>query len=256
MPAQLPPGAYEDELAFQNFESKYAPGGNCAGISHLTAYLFNKGTIPAMGSYGDISWNLSVDTENETLSNPGLADYKSRDFIDKNSGRNNNYIEQGLTAGEEEFVKMIGAFWKESNDRVKLNDYVMTNRRTNDWSLAEKMTDYLDQGKILCVGMLFNNGTGHEVNLYDYYYIENGELIFRLYDSNIPQNYREGYVLNCDGACYLQCKKVIRPDGSEAFTYIYWPIEGNAGYLATSDSFLMEVNSIVVTDEEWNVFND
>jgi len=247
---------YEDELAFQNFESKYAPGGNCAGISHLTAYLFNKGTIPSMGSYGDISWNLSVDTENETLSNPGLADYKSRDFIDKNSGRNNNYIEQGLTAGEEEFVKMIGAFWKESNDRVKLNDYVMTNGRTNDWSLAEKMTDYLDQGKILCVGMLFNNGTGHEVNLYDYYYIENGELIFRLYDSNIPQNYREGYVLNCDGACYLQCKKVIRPDGSEAFTYIYWPIEGNAGYLATSDSFLMEVNSIVVTDEEWNVFND
>lgn len=247
---------YEDELSFQNFESKYAPGGNCAGISHLTAYLFNKGTIPTAGTYGDISWNLNVDAENETLSNPGLSDYKSRDFVDRNSGRNNNYIEEGLTAGEEEFVKMIGAFWKESNDRVKLNDYVMTDGRTNDWSLAEKMTNYLDQGKILCVGMLFNNGTGHEVNLYDYYYIENGELIFRLYDSNIPQNYREGYVLNCDGACYLQCKKVIRPDGSESFTYIYWPIEGNAGYLATSDSFLMEVNSIVVTDEEWNVFND
>ena len=72
---------------------------------------------------------------------------------------------------------MIGAFWKESNDRVKLNDYVMTDGRTNDWSLAEKMTDYLDQGKILCVGMLFNNGTGHEVNLYDYYYIENGDFV-------------------------------------------------------------------------------
>lgn len=245
-----------DELPFQNFETEYAPGGNCAGISHLTAYLFNTGSIPTSGSYKDINWDLSGDIENETLSNPGLSDYKTSDFIDERSGRNDNYIKDGLTTGEEEFVKMIGAFWKESNDKVKLKDYVMTDGRTNDWSLAEKMTEYLDQGKILCVGLLLNNGGGHEVNIYDYYYTDTEELIFRVYDSNIPQDYREGFVLNCDDACYLQCKKVNRPDGTESFTYTYLPIEGNDEYLATSDSFLMEVNSIVVTDEEWNVFND
>ena len=58
---------YTDELPFQNFESEYAKGGNCAGISHLTAYLFNTGSAPASGSYGNITWNLGVDSENLTL---------------------------------------------------------------------------------------------------------------------------------------------------------------------------------------------
>lgn len=248
--------SYVDELPFQNFESQYGTGGNCAGISHLTAYLFNTGSFPTSGSYNDISWNLSIDEENATLSDIGLYDYKSRDFVDENSGKNDNYIGDGLTAGEQEFVKMIGAYWMESNDRANLNDYVMVNGQTNDWSLAEKMTDYLDQGKILCVGMLFKSGMGHEVNLYDYYYTEAGELIFRVYDSNIPQNNRDGFELNCDGACYLQCKEIIRPDGTSSFTYLYWPIKGNIGYMASSNKNLMNVNSIVVTDENWNIFND
>ena len=247
---------YVDELPFQNFESEYGTGGNCAGISHLTAYLFNTGSFPTSGTYGDISWDLNIDEENTTLSDLGLYDYKSREFVDENSGNNDNHIGEGLSAGEQEFVKMIGAYWKESNDKAKLNDYVMVDGQTNDWSLAEKMTGYLDKGKILCVGMLFKSGMGHEVNLYDYYYTEAGELIFRVYDSNIPQNNRDGYELNCDGACYLQCKEIIRPDGTSSFTYLYWPIKGNIGYMASSNKNLMNVNSIVVTDENWNIFNE
>jgi hypothetical protein len=248
---------YEDELPFQNFESEYANGGNCAGISHFTAYLFNTGSFPSSGSYGGISWNLTVDPDNATLMDSGLYDYKSRSFVDDNSGKNNNYLGDGLSDGEVEFVKMIGAYWMESNDKAGLNAYIISSRQSYyDWSLAEKMMDYLNQGKILCVGMMFNDGTGHEVNLYDYYYTDAGELIFRVYDSNIPQNSREGYELNCDGACYLQCKEVIRPDGVSSFVYLYWPINGNYGYLAASAYCLMEYNAFVVTDENWNIFNE
>jgi hypothetical protein len=186
----------------------------------------------------------------------GLYDYKTRSFIDDNSDKYSNYISEGLSDGETEFVKMIGAYWAESNDKVSLNEYMISSEQHYDWSLAEKMTDYLDQGKILCVGLVFRDGTGHEINLYDYYYTEAGELIFRVYDSNIPQNSRDGYELNCDGACYLQCKKIINPDGTASFAYLYWPIQGNYDYLATSSRSLMEYNSLVVTDENWNVFND
>jgi len=249
---------YTDELPFQNFESEYAKGGNCAGISHLTAYLFNTGSAPASGSYGNITWNLGVDSENLTLTDRGLEDYKSRTFVDEHLGMNDNYLGDGLTAGEQEFVKMIGAYWKEANDKIKLNEYAMSNENGEkwDWSVAEQMTNYLDQGKIICASMLFRNGTGHEVNLYDYYYLENddSELLFRVYDSNIPQNMRDGYVLNCDGACYLQCKRLTRPDGTESFSYLYYPIEGNLDYVASSSKTLQPVGSFVATDENWNVF--
>lgn len=246
---------YVDELPFQNFESLYAPGGNCAGISHLTAYLFNTGSMPATGSYNNISWDLTTDEENTTLMDAGLYDYKERDFIDDNSGTSDNYIQTGLSDGEQEFVKMVGAYWTESNDKVKLNDYMMSNGESNDWSLAENMMEYLDNGKILCVGMLLADGTGHEVNVYDYYFNDSDELIFRVYDSNIPQNKRGNLVINCDGACYLLCKEIIRQDGTSSFAYFYWPIEGNYGYMASSNDSLMERHAIVVTDENWNVFN-
>lgn len=48
--------------------------------------------------------------------------------------------------------------------------------------------DYLNQGKILNVGLYLKQGSGHEITVYDYYYNNAGELIFRVYDSNIPQN--------------------------------------------------------------------
>ena len=35
-----------DELPFQNFESYIATGGNCAGITHLSSYLYNTKSVP------------------------------------------------------------------------------------------------------------------------------------------------------------------------------------------------------------------
>lgn len=42
---------YEDELPFQNFRSYIGTGGNCAGIRHLTSYLYNTGSFPSGGTY-------------------------------------------------------------------------------------------------------------------------------------------------------------------------------------------------------------
>ena len=248
---------YADELPFQNFESEYATGGNCAGISYLTAYLFNNGSFPNTGEYNGISWDISGDSENDTLVNSGLYDYKTRDFVDNHSGNDSNYIGGlGLTTGESEFVKMIGSYWRETNDKLpKINETMISNEWSNDWKLAENMMNYLDQGKILYVGLYLNSGIGHAINVYDYYFVNEDELIFRVYDCNIPQIHLDNYTLNCDGACYLQCKKILRSDGTYGLSYLYYPIQDNLGYMASSDYDLMRNSSIMVADENWNSLN-
>lgn len=248
---------YVDELPFQNFATEYSPKGNCAGITHLTACLFNTGSIPSSGEYDGIAWDLTSDEENATLMDRGIYDYKGRSFVDDHavSGNQFNYID-GLSDGEMEFAKMVVAFWKESNDAVEMISYVQNNGQTYDWTLAEKMMAYLDQGKVLCVGMLMNGGYGHEVVVYDYYTTPSDELMFRVYDPNIPQNDREEYELTCDGACYIQCKEIIQKDGTSSFFYLYYPVEDAYGHLASSSASLMQQHAFVVFDENWNVFND
>ena len=185
-----------------------------------------------------------------------MSDYKTRYFVDENSSKEDNYIGAGLTYGEQEFLKMIGAYGMKVNDTLPyLQEYMISNHWSNDWSVAENMMNYLNQGKILNVGLYLKNGTGHEINIYDYYYNESGELIFRVYDSNIPQSKVEDYSLNCEGACYLQCKKVLRSDGTYGMAYLYYPISGEVEYIASSDMSLMEQSSIIVADENLNVLN-
>lgn len=248
---------YVDELPFQNFASQYGHNGNCAGMAHLTSYLFNTGSFPDNGSYDDIKWNLSTDKHNATLMDPKLDDYKTNSFVDDHSSTFNNYIsEDKLTSGEKEFVKMIGAAYQEDNDKLPyLNEYMVSNGWTPDWSVAEHMMDYLDGGKILNVGLYLKNGSGHTITVYDYYYNYAGELIFRVYDSNIPQNHMDDVELNCDGACYLQCKKVLRSDGTYGMEYLYYPIQGQTEYLAATSANLMSKSAIMVYDENLNILN-
>lgn len=248
---------YVDELPFQNFASQYGHNGNCAGIAHLTSYLFNTGSFPDNGSYDDIKWNLNTDKHNATLMDPELDDYKTNSFVDDHSSTFNNYIsEDKLTSGEKEFVKMIGAAYQEDNDKLPyLNEYMVSNGWTPAWSVAEHMMDYLDGGKILNVGLYLKNGSGHTITVYDYYYNYAGELIFRVYDSNIPQNHMDDVELNCDGACYLQCKKVLRSDGTYGMEYLYYPIQGQTEYLASTSANLMSKSAIMVYDENLNILN-
>lgn len=248
---------YVDELPFQNFASQYGHNGNCAGIARLTSYLFNTGSYPKNGSYNDIKWNLSTDKHNATLMNPGLNDYKSNSFVDDHSSSFDNYISTDkLTSGEKEFVKMIGAVYQEDNEKLPyMNEYMVSNGWTPDWSVAEHMMDYLNKGKILNVGLYLKNGSGHTITVYDYYYNYAGELIFRVYDSNIPQNHMDDVELNCNGACYLQCKKVLRSDGTYGMNYLYYPIAGETGYMASSNANLMSKSAIMVYDENLNILN-
>lgn len=247
---------YVDELPFQNFGSEYSEGGNCAGITHLTSYLFNQGTFPSAGSYDNIKWDISQDKANKTLTDRGLFDYKTYAFIDDNSDKSSNYLnDEYLSAGEMEFVKMIGASWQEANDKVNMNQYVFENGQTIDYSIVDAITGYLDQGKVVEVGLYLKMGSAHAIILYDYYYNDAGEILFRVYDPNIPQNDIQGVKLNCDGACYLQCKKLIGEDGREIFSYLYYPIAEMPNYIATSYTTLMERNGFVAWDENWNTFN-
>lgn len=253
---------FTDELPFQNFGSYIGEHGNCAGITHLTAYLYNKGKLPSSGSYKcpidgkeqKVKWDLATDSENSTLTDPGLYDYKSSNFVDDNSGKNSDRITADLSAGEEEFINMVGCFWAEGNDKISLLDYMNTDGARDNYSKIEKMIKCLDEGKILDVYMYFQGGFGHAINIYDYHYNSLGEVFFSVYDSNIPQDQRAGFTLN-HGKCYLEVQKIENEDGPDTFEYLYWPISGknNISYMATSNPNLMAKNAIVVMDEEWNI---
>lgn len=246
---------YTDELCFQNFQSDYGPNGNCLGIAHFTSYLFNKGRYPSSGSYGDISWNLKKHDENKTLMDPGIFDYKDIHFVDDRTDKDNDYLTKDvLSSGEKEFVKMIGAAFREGNDKIDHDAHVKTNGELNDYSMLKKAMDYLDAGKVVNVCLLLNNGTGHAITLYDYYWLDDESVNFRVYDSNIPQNDRENYYIHADGASYLQCSVVTQPNGEKDFQYIYYPLENNTYYMASSYYYLMQKHCLIIMDENWNIF--
>lgn len=255
---------YEDELPFQNFRSYIGTGGNCAGITHLTSYLYNTGSFPSSGTYNcsingtyeQIQWDLSTDNENATLSNPGLIDYKDIEFVTEHS-ENGDYLSVNLTEGEQEFVNMIGCYWTEANDRINMNAYEKTTGEYYDASLLNRMTDLLDQGKILDVYLYMRGGGAHAVNIYGYEYIAANSVLFTVYDNNIPQDCKDGYMINADanGNCYLQV--TIRKDegGNDILEYLYMPLQGSKDYIASSMKNLMKSNAMVVMDENWNVLN-
>lgn len=253
---------YVDELPFQNFESYIAPYGNCAGISHLTTYLYNTKSIPSSGSYeceiaGDnqvVTWDIGKNTDNATLLNPGLSDYKNEDFIDELSATDNNYIQNGLSEGEKEFVNMIGCFWAEGNSKID-SSYLKASGTMEDYSILEGIMDYVDSGKIVDVYMYMRYGGGHAVNIYGYKHTAyEDQTIFYIYDSNIPQDDRNGYTVDrTNGTCMLQTIKVIDKAGNEKFIYAYWPMTSHESYQATNYIGKQEWCMFVAMDENWNI---
>lgn len=255
---------YEDELPFQNFRSYIGTGGNCAGITHLTSYLYNTGSFPSGGTYScnvngtyePVEWDLSSDSENATLSDPGLMDYKDLDFVTDHS-ESGDYLSLNLTDGEQEFVNMIGCFWTEANDRIDMNAYEKATGEYYDAFLLNRMTSLIDQGKVLDVYLYMRGGGAHAVNLYGYEYVDENCVWFTVYDNNIPQDCKDGYMINADGNgnCFLQV--FIRKDGAgnDILEYLYMPLQGSKDYIASSMKNLMKANAMVVMDENWNVLN-
>lgn len=250
---------YVDELPFRNFASYIGKAGNCAGISHLTSYLYNNGQAPTSGSYvvdgKKIAWDLTKDDINKTLYDPGLSDYMDKGFIDSRATQETNYYIDAENSGEKEFINMIGCYWAEANDKSDLRTYMMTNGKENEFSLIEDMIEQLDQGKVLDLHLLMRYGGGHAVNVYGYMRSKTDpdQYWFKVYDSNIPQDDRSD--LNT-ATPYLSVHRHIDEDGHDGFIYVYYPIEGNTDYIATSDRGLMPKNSVIVMDDKWNVFNE
>ena len=58
-------------------------------------------------------------------------------------------------------------------------------------------------------------------------------VLFTVYDNNIPQDCKDGYMINADanGNCYLQV--IIRKDegGNNILEYLYMPLQGSKDYL-------------------------
>ena len=38
-------------------------------------------------------------------------------------------------------------------------------------------------------------------------------------------------------------------------SYLYYPVKGNFGYMASSDADLMSMSSFILSDDGWNVLN-
>jgi hypothetical protein len=254
-----------DEFQFQNFSSDYIEGGNCAGISHLTTFLYNKGYFPSSGQFVDpdgilptIKWDISKYSENQTLMDKDLYDYKPWDFIDNNSGRDSNLlITDYLSEGEIEFVKMMAALSYENNKKIRMADYYSKtafNPYNTSWSAIEKVMNMLDNDKIVECGISFNFGSyfSHEVVLFDYVYFEKADIYaFRVYDSNIPLDEIAEKSLTDGGQAILWVGKKISPDGQEYFIYSYNPF-AKADYSAAN---AWKHNAIVFWDEDYNIFS-
>ena len=252
---------YVDELPFQNFGSYISPGGNCAGISHLTSYLFNKKTLPSSGSYNcviddevqTISWNLEFG-ENQTLTDPGLSDYKNSKFVDKKSEENSEMLVYDLlTDTEQQFVNMVGCFWAEANSKLD-DSYMNKSGIYEDYSKLENIISYIDQGKILDVYLYMAYGGGHSLNIYGYEHTKfKDQAVFYVYDSNIPRDSRKGFHVDRGGICMIQTLKFMDKAGNEKFIYYYWPMSDNRSYQATNYGAKQDYNMFVVLDENWNI---
>ncbi|MCR5670148.1 MAG: thrombospondin type 3 repeat-containing protein [Butyrivibrio sp.] len=250
----------KDAFPFENFGSEYANVGNCAGIAAFTAQVFNEKSAPSSGSYASnsytngvntVSWDISNDETNDTLTDSELWDYKGHLFVSDHADKSGCL--QGLTNGEQEFVKMIGAYWAEENDVVRsagATYYISDKIGTFSWDTIKIMMDRLDSGEILSLSLIGTGLGAHKVNVVNYKQIDDGNtVIFYIYDCNYP--------LNQDNSSFidntLTVWKTEYPEGyQESFKYCYKPIN--------DDEYNSEVNSegikrFVVTDHHHNILN-
>lgn len=242
-----------DELPFKNFTTLFRSGGNCAGISYLTAYLANQGTFPGKGKYKVLEWDLTKDNINKTLMDPGLIDYKPETLSKKNfAGHVGKQKYEKLGPAEKEFVKMISAMSNKVNDVIKEKKcyYAVNNEYGLSYSVAEQIMDRLNAGKVVMFGMSLLDGSGHMIVIYDYYFLKDypDEFIFRVYDSNYPRAEGGDYTLKDKYGCYIHCKK-INKNGRDIWLYLYNPLKENSDYTASSDPMVTKTSVTEVIDE-------
>ena len=250
---------YSDAFPFQNFKSEYAQSGNCAGIAYYTAKIFNDGTAPSSGSYsstryennaGTVSWDISGDSDNKTLLDKNLYGYKDASFVSDH--KNDSGLIDGLSSGENEFVKMIGSYWALTNDAADPSNniyYVDSSTGVYSWDIIEQMMDALDDHKILILGMMNSQSAGHVVNVTNYTKSVDGNSVkFELYDNDFPCNQKKGKKIdNTLTVTKINCEKGC----PESFSYYYKPYD-DCKYEYNSDNNINGYKFFCVMDSELN----
>ena len=203
----------EETFVFSNFHTDEV-AGHCGGMATITAKLHNGAEIPATGSYtctgvrnlfeaGKVkSWNLAANSENTTLMDRGLSDYKTADFTELRFFQKGHWIpDKYKTDDINEFLNLSETYLEIVNLEVDKYTNVMGNSKKHpgyDYSNVDKMIEYLDQGKILVTAFM-NPKKAHVVNIYDYSY-EGDEVWFYIYENNHPgDNSLKMVVTNNDG---------------------------------------------------------
>ena len=245
-----------DTLPFGNFKTADSPNGSCAGISRLTAYLYNQKMFPSRGG----NWDLTGDSENYTLCDPGLSDFKNDSFITDHSSDGQTLTED-LTAGETEFTKMIAQLYLEGNANAEFICFDLLggdfHTAVQDYAVIEGAMSYLDQGKILDVYLGMVDGTRHTVNIYSYRVSpENPDLVeFLVYDCNFPRNDIGDLTVSSAGFT-IQVEKRPKLSGEGfTFSFDYFPLESRS-YGATSNPDISDNNLILILDEFGHPVND
>lgn len=248
-----------DTLPFGNFKTTQSPNGSCAGISHLTAYLYNQGYYPNR-SNGEGSWDLTLDPENATLCDPGLGDYKTESFV-RDHSQDGQTLSEGLSQGEEAFLNMIASAYQTGNANAEFICYEVFGGDfqtvVQDYAVIEAAKTYLESGKILDVYLDMVDGTRHTVNIYSYRTDpQNPDVVwFSVYDCNFPGNQTGGQPLSDTGFA-LRVEKKLRLDGNGwTFSYDYFPLEDQS-YGATSNPNRTKTSLILILDEFGHLLND
>ncbi len=256
----------KDALPFENFKTTYSDGGNCAGIAYFTAKLFNDKAFASSGEFSSdrysdgstsLSWDLSVDTDNDTLLDPVLSDYKGQGFVQDHT--KTSRLLNGLSAGEDEFAKMIAAYWAKTNEKIGRQSYMHdldSDYGEMSWEMIEEMKLYLDQGKILVIGLMDTDGYGHAVNVVGYHEVEKGDthtISFVLYDNEYPRDYR-GYN-QLVAPTLVVTKRACSEGYKESFSFEYKPYADCAYKYSSSEGSTGKM-LFVVMDSDFNVLND
>lgn len=254
-----------DTLPFGNFKTSLSPNGSCAGIAHLTTYLYNTKQFPARSSSApwdsEEPWDLMTDPENATLTNPGLRNYKDANFVTEHSDRKGMIDESTLTTGEAEFIKMIADTFSAANENAEFvceeligGDF---NTVKQDYAVIEAAMKYLDSGKILTLYLDMVDGSRHAVNIFDYEISkENPDVVlFSIYDSNYPDNQTGKELLSETGFNLVVEKKLHQDGNGYTFGYDYFPTDDNH-YGATSNPNRCKNHLFLILDESGHLLND
>ena len=246
----------KDTLPFPNFGTKISSGGNCMGIATLIAKLYNTGENSAtgVGEYTDLSWDLSIDEENNTLTDIYLDDYKTADFKKQHLGLDGN-ISYNLSDGEKEFLRMVGSYFIDGNAKAeKCTEITPTLYKTYSMSrLNDVLTKYFNENKVLTLCMYSWDGgrdennyrintKGHAVNIYGF--TDNrkvdGTYTIDVYDNNLPGELSKGLKVD------------IYPDILDSFNFEFNGGMFDGEYYGYS-SYDHEAFMFVILDEDQNI---